>query len=127
MDNQVFYTPIAKVWIDKDNIGNVTILPDAAITLESARKHCEICTKASNGKSMAVIFDTRNARYVEKKARDYFSSLKVTDITKAAAVIVRLPVSRIIGNFFMGFNKPSFPVKLFTSESNAHEWLKKYV
>jgi len=127
MDTELFYTPIAKVCIDKDNIGRVSILPDAKVTLESVIKHCEICTKASNGKSMAVIFDTRNAKYVEKKARDYFSSQKVTPLTKAAAVIVNLPISRIIGNFFVGINKPSFPTKLFTSEENAVKWIKNYI
>ena len=31
----------------------------------------------------------------------------------------------IVGNFFIGLNKPKFPTKLFTQEKEAVIWLKK--
>ncbi|MDH5682649.1 MAG: hypothetical protein OEZ36_13750 [Spirochaetota bacterium] len=33
------------------------------------------------------------------------------------------PISRVIGNFFLGLNRPLFPVKLFTEKNEASKWL----
>ena len=50
-----------------------------------------------------------------------------TKLFLAQAIIVDSPVSRLIGSFFLGLNKPPFPTKLFTSEADAVEWLKGYL
>jgi len=34
--------------------------------------------------------------------------------------------SSIIGNFYIKFNNPSIPTKLFKTEDEALDWLKKY-
>jgi hypothetical protein len=39
------------------------------------------------------------------------------------ALLVGSPVTRVIGNFFIGLNKPRWPVRLFRSESDALAWL----
>ncbi len=37
-----------------------------------------------------------------------------------------LPKSPVIRNFFLGINKPPYPVTLFNSEEKALEWLKTF-
>jgi len=39
------------------------------------------------------------------------------------AGIATSPLARIIGNFFIGFNKRTIPTQLFTDEAKAIEWL----
>jgi hypothetical protein len=43
----------------------------------------------------------------------------------AFAIIIQSPLSRVIGNFFMGLNKPRVPARLFKSEKEAVKWLKE--
>jgi hypothetical protein len=49
------------------------------------------------------------------------------DDTLATALIVDSPVGRIIGNFFIGMNKPGIPVKIFDSEDKAIQWLRGFI
>lgn len=126
MENEVFITTITKVWMGEDGIGRSVVLPNVVITLDAAREHIAACTKSSNGKCVPVFFDLRNIKSVDRQAREYFASEAVCKISKASAVLIGSPVSRVIGNFFIGLNKPSYPVKLFTSEKKAIKWLRSF-
>src|ERR1700756_4774181 len=57
------------------------------------------------------------------------NSIALTDLYngKNFSILIESPLSRIIGNFFMGLNKPSVPAKLFNNEQDAIAWLKQYV
>jgi len=50
---------------------------------------------------------------VEPAGRLEFSRRE--DVVRAVALIVGTPLSRIMGNFFLSVNKPSFPVRLSTT------------
>jgi hypothetical protein len=41
----------------------------------------------------------------------------------AFAILIDSSVSRVVGNFFLGINKPAVPTKLFTNEKEAVKWL----
>ena len=122
--NKIFFTPITKCWAGKDGIGRIIFLPQAAITLETAKKHFAVCTKLARGKKESILVDLRNIKSANYEGRQYFASEAASKITKASAVIVSSPVSKMIGNFFIGLNKPPFPTKIFTSELKAMRWLK---
>jgi hypothetical protein len=36
-------------------------------------------------------------------------------------------MSRVIGNFFIGFSRTNIPTRLFTSEAEAIDWLKTFI
>jgi hypothetical protein len=42
------------------------------------------------------------------------------------AVVVDSPMSKIIGNIYLGLNKPITPSRLFTDEKDAVEYLKQF-
>jgi len=48
-------------------------------------------------------------------------------IISAAALIVSNPVSRIMGNFYMGINKTKMPIRMFTRVDEAKKWLKDFL
>ena len=39
------------------------------------------------------------------------------------ALVVGSPVSRVIGNFFVGLNRPKYPLRLFDDQEFATAWL----
>ncbi len=55
------------------------------------------------------------------------AELKLEDSLATAALIVSHPVSRIIGNFYMGINKTKMPVRMFTRTEDAKKWLKDFL
>lgn len=60
---------------------------------------------------------------ISKEAREVYSNNKSLKKTRAQAVLVNDLGTRILLNFFVNFNKPTVPVKLFNSFDKALEWL----
>jgi len=55
--------------------------------------------------------------------RQHFAGPEHAKTFTKAALIVTSPISRIIGNFFLGLNKPLKPTRLFTSREEGLKWL----
>jgi hypothetical protein len=64
---------------------------------------------------------------IERGARQYHSGEEAARVAIAVALIVDTPVSRVLGNSYLGVSKPHLPSQLFTSEADALEWLKGYI
>ncbi|MGZ4038838.1 MAG: DUF7793 family protein, partial [Bacteroidia bacterium] len=78
-------------------------------------------------KKFPLLVDARPVLSMEREARKHFSTNGRDTKISAMAVMVKSPLSRVIGNFFMGLNKPQIPARLFDSEADAVEWLKTFL
>lgn len=47
--------------------------------------------------------------------------------TLAAAFVTNILALKFIGNFYVSFNKPARPTRIFSSEAEAVEWLKSFI
>jgi len=79
-----------------------------------------------NKEKTRVLIDMTTVTEIAKEARDYFANERTSSIQRATALLINSPVSRIIGNFFMGLNKPISPTKLFTDPQEAIKWLQTF-
>ena len=73
-----------------------------------------------------VLIDMTAITQISKEARDYFANERTASIQRATALLIGSPVSRVIGNFFMGLNKPISPTRLFTDPQKAIQWLHTF-
>ena len=64
--------------------------------------------------------DVRKARSMDRASREVFAN---GAHTRAAALVVSNPLSRVIGNFFLGLSKAKFPLRLFSDVDSAIAWL----
>jgi hypothetical protein len=72
-----------------------------------------------------TLVDIGGVKGLTREARQYLSNSQETmEITSRVAMIAGNPVSRIIGNFFLGLNRPPVPVKLFGDVASAKGWLE---
>src|ERR1700751_1086967 len=114
-------------WMGNDGIVRTKVKPLAEVTLAEAVENSKAVNSFYKEKKYPLLIDSRNIKSITKEARDHFSiQNRETSIT-SFAVIIDSPLSRIIGNFFMGLNKPSVPAKLFNNENEAINWLKQYL
>jgi hypothetical protein len=74
-----------------------------------------------------VLVDIRESKGASRECRAYFASDEAAKIQSAGALLISSPLSRLIGNFFIGLNKPKFPTTLFTNEYEAIKWLKTFL
>lgn len=64
---------------------------------------------------------------VEREARAFFASEEYMRLCSQTALVVGSPVSRVIGNFFVGLNRPLYPYRIFDDPEFAAEWLRGFV
>jgi hypothetical protein len=97
----------------------------AEIGLNDAKENTEIVINLSKGKNFPILVDLREIKSISKEARDHFSMRGRKPHVTAIAMLVNSPVSRIVGNFFLGLNKPTVPTRLFNSQKEAVNWIAK--
>lgn len=115
-----FYT-----WMGSDGIARTKIKPGAEVQLEHARENSAAVSSLYHGIKFPLLIDSRGIKSMTKDARNQFTTKGRESYTTAFAIIIDSPLSRIIGNFFMGINKPAVPTRLFDNERDAEIWLKK--
>ncbi|MDB4533880.1 hypothetical protein N9242_03340 [Vicingaceae bacterium] len=124
--NEQIETSTAEYYIDAD-IFFIRAKQDADFTLEAVIEGVDVRKKMQQGKIFPVLMDTRLMFQSAKEANEYGASKDVSELSSAMAILVGTSMSaRIIGNFFIKFNKPFVPTKLFNSEEKAIEWLNSF-
>lgn len=112
-------------WMGNDGIARTKIKLLAEVTIDDAIENSIAVNSLSrNGENYPLLIDSTGVKSMTKESRDYFSMNNRASNVTAFAIIISSPVSRIVGNFFMGLNKPRVPAKLFSNEEDALVWLK---
>lgn len=92
---------------------------------EDAREQFAHQRKMLDGHPLPFLMDIRKARGVSREARSMFASAEASQIFAATALLIGSPLSRAVGNFFLGLNKAQMPTRLFTDEAEAIAWLRE--
>jgi hypothetical protein len=101
---------------------------DMFIDLEAAKIVVEQRKQATGYTTTPILVDATQVVKMNKEARNHFASLEGSELISAAAILVESKVSTFLANFLIKVNlqKTNMPLRLFTSEQEALEWLLKY-
>jgi len=127
MEKEVIVTRIAKIRLGKDGIVRSTYSPKAEETLAEAKENIATVLKISQGKKYPVLVDYGNVKSVTREARAYYAGEEAAKVVNATAILISSPVGKIIANFLLSLNKPKYPIRMFTSETDAIEWLNGFI
>ncbi len=72
---------------------------------------------------LLVLSDIRGLRSSTSGSRALATTPEATQLHAAAAVIVGNGITRMMGNLFIGMNRPAYPTRLFTDLDSAVAWL----
>lgn len=117
---------VARLWLGEDGVVRIIHVPDAEVTLEDAQDTMTAYLKLNEGKRRPLFVDTKTMRILAREARHYYAGEEAARVASAVAIIVGTPVSKVLGNFYLGLSNPHLPTRLFTDEDEAVEWLKGY-
>jgi len=120
---QEIVTRTARYHIGDDGLVRVASLRGAEETLADAMENVRAVTTLLDGRRGSMLCDSRLLKSMDREARAYYARPEMGQVLSAMAIIVASPVTRMIVNFFMTLNKPHFPTRFFTSESEALVWL----
>lgn len=121
MRENYYENDYAEIWIEDGIVFNI-YKPNLVLTLEVAKKLVEDRLRVSNGVSRPLFADISELISVDRKARRYLSK-EGGELVNAGAFLVTSPISKFAGNVFMKIDKPTVPMRLFTSKDKAIEWL----
>lgn len=96
------------------------------INRELAQKIIDLRLSFVDGQTLPALIDGSTVKHLTKEAREVLSTERASQNISALAVIVRNPVTRAIANFFLKFQQPPYPFRLFTDLEKAKQWLRKY-
>ena len=118
--------PVFTTTLDKRGFILSKVHPGSEIGLNEAKGNTQAVIDISGGANYPIFVDIREIKSISKEARDHFSMRGRKPNVTAIAMLVSSPLSRIIGNFFLGLNKPVVPTRMFTSETEAITWMIRY-
>lgn len=120
---EVIQTSTAEIWLGDDGMVRVIIKPGARIGVKEAQEPFSALPQASEGLA-PILVDIRGMHSIDRQARTFF---REQEGRSALALVVGSPLTRAIGNFAIGLDRPKVPTRLFTSAEAAHAWLKQFV
>ena len=127
MSGEEIISRTTKIWLGEDGIVRSVALSNAEETLTDARENMAAIAKVSAGTRRPVLVDLTRAKSITREARTYYSGTEAAPHHKAVGIVAGSPVGRVIGNFYLGLNKTPVPTKLFGSEAEALDWLRRFL
>jgi hypothetical protein len=94
---------------------------DLAAARKTVHKRMEVF-----GGPHPVIVDIGALKIVPREVRQYLSSAEAQQNLSAAAMISGSLVTRTMFDFFVNFNKPMIPLKMFSNPKDALAWVQQY-
>lgn len=123
-DRERWETEIGTYWFDDD--GNLNSLSKSTMrTVENTRHNFDLVKQITNGKKVGHLVHVTNSKKPSKETRDYVNS-RLPEVYKAMALVSKSGVGEIIMSFLFRFMKSPIPMKIFTDEQEARNWLKQF-
>lgn len=117
-------SPTASFWRDDDGVINIIMNKHKQIhTAEEAEENVKVTTGITKGEPSTLLIDVTQIQSMTREAREVYKHEASTGHITAVALVTNSISGRILANFFMSFNRPSAPVKLFNDYDSAHAWL----
>ncbi len=99
----------------------------SVVTIEAAEEEVSAITEyleTHDIEHVRLLIDIRPIKSISRKARALFASREISErFVIALGLVIKGPVSRMIGNFYLNWNRPFHPTRLFNETRSAAEWL----
>lgn len=110
----------------EDTIYHISFPPEFRAEKTHTARIINNITEYTEGMQHSSIVDLSNVKSISREGRKYVQDgTGIETLPNAVAFLVKNPISRMIGNFFMGFNRPLYPVRLFGDHQRALIWVRE--
>lgn len=114
------------ITFEEDQIVHLNLKQDQVVEVAELKSIFETINNKSGGKKFRLLVTAGDNASLSPEAREYASSAESSDVIVADAVVVQNYSHEMTANFFIRFNKPCRPTKLFKRKAAAYEWLKSF-
>ena len=125
VDREIFEGDIATYWFDDNGI-LVSLSKSILRTVENISSNVTLVRSITNNKPVPLLIYLANSPIPNKQTRK-FSTEQVPVIYSAMAMVCKPGLSKFIMNILFGLKLPPIPMKSFTNDRAATEWLKQFL
>ncbi len=115
-------TSAAQVCRCADGVIEVRIREGATVGVPEIDEILTAQVSLTSGPAVVMV-DARGVRSMTRAAQERTASTAAERDTRAVAVLIDSPVSRLLGNFFLTLARPVYPTRLFGDADKARSWL----
>ena len=123
-DKQTFDGEIATYWFDDGIL--VSLSKSIQRTVENITGNVALVKKITNNKKVPLLIYLKNSPMPDKETRK-FSTEQLPNIYSAMAMVSKPGLAKFIMNILFSLKPPPIPMKSFTDDRAAKEWLKQYL
>ena len=127
MKRNEMVTQTGSLYLDEQGIVHVTSFQGVEETLDQAKASIAAIRQVSDGTLRPLLLDMRPIKSQTREVRNYYASPAASSAYTGVAILVGSPISRMIGNMFIGIGKLPVPTKLFSAEQEALQWLTNFI
>lgn len=123
-DKHTWEGEIATYWFEGGIL--VSLSKPPLRTVERIRGNVALVKEITGNKPVPLLIYLSKSPVPDKETRE-FSKTQLPVIYKAMAMVSKPGLSAFIMSILFAFQKPPVPIKSFTSDTAAREWLKQFV
>ncbi|RYD81017.1 MAG: hypothetical protein EOP53_07190 [Sphingobacteriales bacterium] len=120
---EIFEDNCVRITIENDIIYGVILSEN--LTLSCAKKMVKHRRNLTKDIEYATLVDITRLKSVTKEARDYLAEGEAVEYLCATAFYTNSVISEMAANFFISYNKPNLPARIFNNKVEALAWLRE--
>lgn len=117
------YTTIS---LRSDGIIHVHIKDNVVYGLEEQHENLYACIDLVNGVKHPFMYTQGEYVTITKESRENSEKISKISPMYPIAIIVQNLAYKLVAEFFLKFHKPKIPMKIFSNEEKAIEWLLNF-
>jgi hypothetical protein len=110
-----------------DGVAHMYFKDGCEITIELQKDFVKAYNELKENVDYPVLYEPGEGCTVTKEARENAVIIEGLTPICASAVIAPNTVYQLVANFYLKFNKPKKPYRVFRSEEGALEWLRTFL
>jgi len=123
-DRPIWEGEIATYWFENGFL--VSLSKSTMRTVKTISDNVALVKSITNNKPVPLLIYLTNSPVPDKETRK-FSTEQLPVIYKAMAMVSKPGLSKFILNILFSLKPPPIPMKSFTNDKEAKEWLKQFV
>ncbi len=121
---QIFEGEIATYWLDNGILVSLSKSPKR--TIVNITENIALVKRITNNKKIPLLIYLSNSPIPDKETRE-FVTRQLPNVYTAMAMVSKPGLAKFIVNFLFKLKPPPIPMKNFTDDKEAKEWLKQYL
>ena len=117
---------ILSIYLRDDGLVNIDIKSDEEITVSHVKLIVHALQEMGGGKIFPLLITVGERTLPSEEARRYIALAESDPYASAEAYVISSLSQKLVGNFYLRFNKPARPTRIFTNTNEAIEWLKTF-